>query len=85
MCILYVYYTRHAVGDVTNIALMHDDDVIIQCFMPLDLYEYNTQLILNSEALNSSYPSSGVLKIYSSNQSGAAFWGWSNVYMYMRY
>ena len=58
----------------------HDDDVIIECSI-FDLNEYDTELFLNSEALNSTYPSSGILEIYSSysSQSGAAFWGWSNI------
>ncbi len=56
----------------------HDDDVIIQCSI-FDLNGYDTELFLNSEALNSSYRSSGILEIYSSSQSGASSWGWSNV------
>jgi hypothetical protein len=58
----------------------HDDDVIIDCSIyTLDLDGYDTELILNSEALNSTYRSSGILEIYSSSESGAAFWGWSNI------
>ena len=60
----------------------HDDDVIIECStFDLDwLWEgYDTELFLNSEALNSTYRSSGVLEILYSSQSGAASWGWSNV------
>lgn len=57
----------------------HDNDVIIDCSpFSLDLGGYDTQLLLNSDALNSTYRSSGVLEIYSSSQ-GGAFWGWSNI------
>ena len=64
----------------------HDDDVIIQCSiftLDLDWNGYDTELFLNSEALNSTYRSSGVLEIYSSYKSGAISWsptwGWSNI------
>jgi hypothetical protein len=56
----------------------HDDDVIIQC-SPFDLDGYDTELFLNSEALNSTYRSSGILEIFSSSESGASSWGWSNI------
>ena len=61
-------------------ACTHDDDVIIDCSI-FDLYldGYDTELILNSEALNSTYPSSGILEIFSSYKSGAGSWGWSNI------
>ena len=57
----------------------HDDDVIIQCsIFHLVNSGYDTELFLDSKALNSTYKSSGVLQIFSSSQSGA-FWGWSNI------
>ena len=56
----------------------HDDDVIIECSI-FDLNGYDTELFLNSEAVNSTYRSSGVLEIFSSSQSVTASWGWSNV------
>ena len=56
----------------------HDDDVIILCSL-FHLDGYDTELILNSEALNSTYPSSGILEIFSSYKSGAASWGWSYI------
>ena len=58
----------------------HDDDAIIQCsIFTLDLDGHDTELFLNSDALNSTYQSSGVLEIYSSISQGGAFWGWSNI------
>ena len=59
--------------DTESIHCTHDDDVIIVCAFDLDWpWEgYDTELFLNSEALNSPYRSSGVLEIYSSSQSGA--------------
>ena len=61
----------------------HDDDVIVMCsYEELDIdfcYSHDTQLFLNSDALNSTYRSSGVLEIYSSISQGGAFWGWSNI------
>ena len=43
----------------------HNDDVIIQCsIFILDLDGYDTELFLNSKALNSTYRSSGVLEIF---------------------
>ena len=54
----------------------HDDDVIIQC-SELKPDGYDMKLRLNSEALNSTYQSSGVLEIYSNSLS--RFWGWSNI------
>ena len=56
----------------------HDDDVIIGC-SDWRYEGYDTELFLNSEALNSPYRSSGVLEIFSSHQSGAISWGWSNI------
>ena len=50
-------------------ACTHDDDIIIQCFIfPLTDDGYDTELFLNSKALNSTYQSSGVLEIFSSSQ-----------------
>ena len=61
----------------------HDDDVMILCSLSsldIDLcYSHDTQLFLNSEALNSTYRSSGVLEIYSSISQGGAFAGWRNI------
>ena len=75
----FYFDTDHIIMDST---CTHDDDVIIECSI-FDLYldGYDTELFLNSEALNSTYPSSGILEIYSSysSQSGAAFSGWSNI------
>ena len=59
---------------------MHDSDVILTCFSsPLELDGYDTQIRLNSEALNSTYQSSGVLEIYTSTSHGEEFWGWRNI------
>ena len=67
----------------TDPSCTHDDDVIVMCSSwPLDLdycYSHDTQLFLNSNALNSTYQSSGVLEIYSSISQGGAFAGWSNI------
>ena len=59
----------------------HDDDVIVMCSLwDLDSMDsYDTQLFLNSNALNSTYRSSGVLEIYSSISQGGAFSGWHNI------
>ena len=67
--------------DIMDSTCTHDDDVIILCSMfnlDADGY-YDTELFLNSEALNSAYPLSGILEIYSSYKSGAISWGWSYV------
>ena len=55
---------------------MHDDDVIIDCSpFTLDMEGYyDTELFLNSKALNSTYRSSGVLEIFSNSLGG-----WSNI------
>ena len=57
----------------------HSNDTILSCSF-FSLYDdgYDTQLFLNSKALNSTYQSSGVLEIYSSSEAGE-FYGWSNV------
>ena len=61
----------------------HDDDITVMCSSwALDedfCYSHDTQIFLNSEALNSTYRSSGVLEIYSSISQGGGFWEWSNV------
>ena len=78
----YLDTDRDIMDSALDSACTHDDDVIIKCSI-LDLHwdGYDTELILNSEALNSTYPSSGILEIFSSysSQSGAGFWGWSNI------
>jgi hypothetical protein len=72
----FYLYTDHDMDPTCT----HDDDVIIQCSIPLDLDGYDTELFLNNwEALNSTYRSSGILEIFSSSESGASSWGWSNV------
>ena len=57
----------------------HSNDTILFC-SDFSLYDdrYDTQLFLNSKALNSTYRSSGVLEIYSSSEAGE-FYGWSNI------
>ena len=64
--------------DIMDSTCTHDDDVIIECSI-FDLNEYDTELFLNSEALNSTYRSSGVLEIFSSHKNSAISWGWSNI------
>ena len=65
------------VDPFTDPSCTHDDDVIVMCSLwdldPMD--SYDTQIFLNSDALNSTYRSSGVLEIYSSISQGGAFWG----------
>ena len=57
----------------------HRNDTILSCSL-FFVYDdgYDTQLFLNSKALNSTYRSSGVLEIYSSSEAGK-FYGWSNI------
>ena len=57
----------------------HSNDTILSCSL-FSVYDdgYDTQLFLNSKALNSTYQSSGVLEIYSSSEAGK-FYGWSNI------
>ena len=60
----------------------HDDDVITQCSVSqLTDNGYDTELFLNSAALNSTYKSSGVLEIFSSSKDNVnTFLGsWSNI------
>ena len=57
----------------------HSNDTILSCYsLPLYYDGYDTQLFLNSKALNSTYQSSGVLEIYSSSEA-CEFNGWSNI------
>ena len=67
----------------TDLTCTHDEDVIILCSIyTLDLNAYDTQLLLNSKALNSTYRSSGVLEIFAGHQdyeAGYTHWGWSNI------
>ena len=64
----------------TDAPCTHDNDIIIQCYdQPLNAEGYDTQLFLNSDALKSTYRSSGVLEIYSSISQSGAFAGWRNI------
>ena len=58
----------------------HDDDIVLDCSISLLIYDgyYDTELLLNSDALNSTYRSSGVLEIFSNSAAGD-FMGWSNI------
>ena len=65
---------------VSNSLCTHNQDVILQCSdRPLTAEGYDTRPYLNSHALNSAYPSVGVLEIYSSKSQAGALASWHNI------